>query len=490
MDNITEIRKGLDLLFEPGDVVELRVPRKHEVEYSSTTSGFFDDLDRLAEAIDYINTKKKQTVYVTMNPLKRDWQGVNNQAYIGSATLREELQLSQQPLEPRMKKSIAWESGKTHYSMRMSEDEDISLRRWILIDIDAGQPAGTNSSDQEHRDTLDMAMEIRAYLTSRGFPKTALTNSGNGHHIYVRIDLPNTTENLLLVKRFLKSINQNFRGQFGTAMVDEGMFNAARITKAAGTHVYKGPHTDDRPNRQSKVLHFASKTPTTETQITEIANEYISVAGEFDHFNPNDEVIDDKEIREKVDKLKSYLDYYDVNYQSIRQNGDDVIIPCTCPNASEHTMDGGELEAVAMVAATGAYSFRCQHAHCSDLHNWRGFRNFIESRSNKPVFVWDDRVLLLNGKQIAGPKQSQSTQPIIFNPKPTKEQKAIELLTKLCNPVCPPHIAKDIAKDQGISERTLQRAYAPANVFYVQGKNDCWLEQRSSQDETNMRTIY
>jgi len=68
MDNLTEIRKGLDLLFEPGDVVELRVPRKHEVEYSSTTSGFFDDLDRLAEAIDYINTKKKQTVYVTMNP--------------------------------------------------------------------------------------------------------------------------------------------------------------------------------------------------------------------------------------------------------------------------------------------------------------------------------------------------------------------------------------------------------------------------------------
>jgi len=80
-------------------------------------------------------------------PLRRDWQGINNQAYIGSATLRDELQLSQQPLEPRMKKSIAWESGKTHYSMRMSEDEDISHRRWILIDIDAGQPAGTNSSE-------------------------------------------------------------------------------------------------------------------------------------------------------------------------------------------------------------------------------------------------------------------------------------------------------------------------------------------------------
>jgi len=108
-------------------------------------------------------------------------------------------------------------------------------------------------------------------------------------------------------------------------MVDEGMFNAARITKAAGTYVYKGPHTEDRPNRQSKVLHFASKTPATESQVTEIANEYISVPGEFDHFNPNDEIIDDKEIREKVDKLKSYLDYYDVTYQSIRQNGDNII---------------------------------------------------------------------------------------------------------------------------------------------------------------------
>jgi hypothetical protein len=451
MDNLTEIRKGLDLLFEPGDVVELRVPRKHEVEYSSTTSGFFDDLDRLAEAIEYINTKKKQTVYVTMNPVKRDWQGVNNQAYIGSATLREELQTSQQPLEPRMKKSIAWESGKTHYSMRMSEDEDILSRRWILIDIDAGQPAGTNSSNQEHRDTLDMAMEIRAYLTSRGFPKTALTNSGNGHHIYVRIDLTNITENLLLVKRFLKSINSKFAGQFGTAMVDEGMFNAARITKAAGTFVYKGPHTDDRPNRQSKVLHFASKTPATETQITEIANEYISVPGEFDHFNPNDEVIDDKEIRERVNNLKSYLDYYDINYSAIKETEDNIVIPCTCPNFSDHTMNGGDLETVAFVRTSGQYGFKCQHAHCTSLHSWKGFRNFIESKSNKPAFIWDKRVLLLNGKQIAGPKMPQ--QPILIEQgKLSKTEKVMQILK-----TNPDNVYEEAAL-LGISEKTICRA--------------------------------
>ena len=91
MSNLLEIRRGLDLLYNQGDIVEMRVPRKHEVEYSSTTSGFFDDLDRLSEAIEYINTKKCQTVYVTLNPLKRDWQEVNNQAYVGSSTLRQEL---------------------------------------------------------------------------------------------------------------------------------------------------------------------------------------------------------------------------------------------------------------------------------------------------------------------------------------------------------------------------------------------------------------
>jgi len=450
MSNLLEIRRGLDLLYNQGDIVEMRVPRKHEVEYSSTTSGFFDDLDRLSEAIEYINTKKCQTVYVTLNPLKRDWQEVNNQAYVGSSTLRQELQNKGLPLEPRMKKSVSWESGKTHYSMRMAEDQDVLSRRWILIDIDAGQPAGTNSSEQEHVDTLDMAMAIREWLTRKGFPKTGLTNSGNGHHIYLRVDLSNDTSAILLVKRFLKAVSARFAGQYGTAMVDEGMFNAARITKAAGTIVYKGPPSPERPNRQSKVLHFASKEVAPLSLIESIASEYKPVAGEFSTFNPSDEVIDDKELRYKVERLKAYLEYYDIEYGPVRQSEEHVIIPCTCPNSSEHTMNGGELEAVASVRLSGQYGFNCQHAHCQGLKSWKGFRNFIESESGKEPFMWETVTVTLFGKHLCGPKPVEQP-PIIITNK-TKSAIANKLLKN--------HEYKEaceMAKDQDISERTMRR---------------------------------
>jgi hypothetical protein len=472
MSKLLEIRKGLDLLYNQGDVVEMRVPRKHEVEFSSTTSGFFDDLDRLAEAIEYINTQKQQTVYVTLNPLKQSWQEVNNQAYVGSSTLRQELQNKGLPLEPRMKKSVSWESGKTHYSMRMSEDQDILARHWVLIDIDAGQPAGTNSSEQEHADTLDMAMTIREWLTKKGFPKTGLTNSGNGHHVYLRVGIPNSLESLILVKKFLKSISAKFARKFGTAMVDEGMFNAARITKAAGTIVYKGPPSPDRPNRQSKVLHFASKEIATLSLLESVANEYKPAEDEFTHFNPNDEVVDDKELRHKVERLKAYLDYYEVDYGSVRQSEEYITIPCTCPNASEHTMNGGEFEAIASVRLSGQYGFFCHHAHCQQLKNWKGFKKFIESQSGKEPFIWETITITLNGKYLCGPKPPKQS-IVIENANKSNTEKIAQMLRESSDNLV------NRAAELGISRSTVFRAKRRIDSFkFIQSMSNV------SQNET------
>jgi hypothetical protein len=48
------------------------------------------------------------------------------------------------------------------------------------------------------------------------------------------VELENTPENTFLVRRFLKALKQRFDGNYGSAHIDEGMFNAGRITKAAG----------------------------------------------------------------------------------------------------------------------------------------------------------------------------------------------------------------------------------------------------------------
>ncbi len=276
---LSAIRKGLALLYETGDVVEVRVPRDINRKWDANISGFFDDLEKLARAIHEVNTRYKRTVYVTMNPLKPSWMGVNNKWYRGSGKLRKELKASNQPFNQRMKENTDWDSGKTYHTLRMADDNDVLCRRRILIDVDAGQPAGMNSSDAEKADALKMATEIMQYLQNCGFPTPALTDSGNGYHIYVRIDFENSLEMKVLVRRFLKALSQRFTGKYGTALVDEAMFNAGRITKATGTFVYKGANTPKRPQRRSGVISIGSTEHASVEQVTTVADEYSTNEG-------------------------------------------------------------------------------------------------------------------------------------------------------------------------------------------------------------------
>lgn len=472
MNELSEIKKGIAMLYKKGDVVEMRVPRKVDQEYSPNISGFFDDLGKLAIAIYQINQKYKSTIYTTLNPIKRDWMAVNNKVYVGSRVMKDEILANDGALEPRMKQSALWDTGKKHWSMRMSEDEDILRRQWVLIDVDAGQPAGTNSSHSEHADTLTMAKTIMRFLTDNGFPAPALTNSGNGHHVYVRVDLDNSTKSQFLVRRFLKALGQKFNGEFGTAMVDEGMFNAGRITKATGTHVFKGPHSEDRPCRQSFVIEMASNKFASEELITSIAELYVLKNGETLTMWSGDGVaIDDLSLKVQVSKVKDFLDFYDIDYKNIKQTGGEVIIPCVCPNSDEHTMNGGEFESVVMIAKTGALSFCCQHSHCQELRSWKGLKTFLEER-DETTFNWDEGVLFLNGKQMTGTIPQESI--ILEATKPLQREKAVKVLTAL-KPECRVSDARRIANEQGISERTLRENYATAGMTFVRRKDGDFL---------------
>lgn len=478
-DTLNEIRKGVSMLYRKGDVVEVRVPRKHDVEFSPNISGFFDNLETLAQAIYQINTEYKSTVYTTLNPVRPSWMAVNNKAYIGSKTMQDEMTRAGLALEPRMKKSVLWETGKTHWAMRMSEDEDILKRRWILIDIDAGQPANTNSSAAEHANTLAMAKAVIEFLTDRGFPAPALTNSGNGHHVYVRVDLENSAEDAFLVRRFLKSLHQRFHDQFGTAHVDEGMFNAGRITKATGSFVYKGKDTTERPCRFSRVLNSASAKFAMREQLQEIAEEYELQPGEsIGQWNGNNGIaIDNEELQDVVDRVRDFLDFYDLEHHDLRQTGADLILPCECPNAESHTMNGGELECVVMIASDGSLSFCCQHAHCQQLRTWKGMRAFVEEKTGNK-FQWTKGTLFLDGRKVVDGKLEPLPQQSIPTSSAARprglQEKAIEILTSL-KPECLLTVARERAAAAGVSERTLSRAYPFAGVKYERRKDDDYL---------------
>jgi hypothetical protein len=493
-ETIAGIRKGLALLYEGGDVVELRVPRDLNRKWDANISGFFDDLQKLAEAIHEVNTRYKRTVYTTLNPLKRGWQYVNNRWYRGGNKLKKDLGDARRPLTPCMKEG--WKDGEQYFTLRMSNDDDVLKRRWILIDIDAGQPAGMNSSDAEKQDALEMAREVIHYLEGRGFPTPALTNSGNGYHVYVRIDFENSPEMKVLVRRFLKALGQRFTGKYGTALVDEAMFNPARITKATGSFVHKGANTPKRPQRRSGVISAGSRVPATLEQVKGIADEYVPTKGEtFESWTGDDMdvVVDDEKLRNQVTILKRYLERNGIKYGAVTFEDRGIMLPCVCPNSAEHTTaTGGTL---AMVNPSGSFGFCCQHAHCSELRSWKCFREFVDARfrrthPNEPAFQWSLGTVTVADIQLVEPKPATKKSRIKTARAKANDERLAEaearlgskpdsvivinegtdalaewLLDKLCQPSCFVKEANARAAELGISKRLLRRTYPAAGVI-------------------------
>ncbi|OPY46752.1 MAG: hypothetical protein A4E42_00405 [Methanoregulaceae archaeon PtaU1.Bin222] len=227
-----EIRSALSLLFEPGQVVEVRAMTGEGI-----ASGYFDDQDALAAAVGPLDASGTAGIYVTLNEV--------NPALLSRRANRIKMRLS--------KKDAT------------TADADITRRRWFPVDIDPVRPSGVSSTDEEHQAALVRAAEIAAYLgRERGWPAPVMADSGNGAHLLYRIDLPNDEENRDLVKQCLEALDTMFSNSAAT--VDTANFNAARIWKIYGTTSRKGDHTPDRPHRKSQVLSGADQVDVVEKE--------------------------------------------------------------------------------------------------------------------------------------------------------------------------------------------------------------------------------
>src|SRR5262245_15200882 len=213
-----QIERALAVLYEPGLVVELRVPKTRK----RVLSGYFDNFTALATEAAKVNGRGPG-VYTTLNPVNR-------------------------ALLARAKNRVQdWVEATT-------TDADIARRRWILLDFDAIRPTGISSSDAEHEAALAAARTGMQWLSTHGVPTDSmvLVNSGNGAHVLLRVDLANDEASTLLVQRVIDAVAL-FCGTPGVC-VDRTVFNAARITKLAGTVAAKGDNTDERPHRRAQLL--------------------------------------------------------------------------------------------------------------------------------------------------------------------------------------------------------------------------------------------
>jgi hypothetical protein len=142
-------------------------------------------------------------------------------------------------------------------------DKDIDRIANLLIDVDAdpGGVSGVSSTDADHRAALEMAEIIQADLSKGGWPEPMQGDSGNGAHLIYPVDLPNTPENVTLIKEVLLALALRYKDPLARLNlgIDTAVFNPSRLTKLFGPMVRKGDDTKTRPHRLAKILSNPEK---------------------------------------------------------------------------------------------------------------------------------------------------------------------------------------------------------------------------------------
>ncbi len=218
------ILDALNLLHNPGSVLEIRIP---EPVTGYPLSGYFDNPAAAAKAA-AAHSGKAAAVYVTLNPVAGDLlaRSANRVKTVGR-------------------------KGAT------TTDKEITRRRWFPIDFDPVRPAGISSTDAERDAALAKARAVRNWLAVCGWPTPVFADSGNGAHLLYRVDLPNDDRTKTLFERAMKVLASRFDCPEGTPLavkVDTGVFNASRIWKLYGTLAAKGDSTETRPHRVAGIV--------------------------------------------------------------------------------------------------------------------------------------------------------------------------------------------------------------------------------------------
>ena len=207
-----EIRRAAGVLFEPGQVIEVRA----FPESGRPRSGYFDDLDALAKTTDALAADPSITgIYWTINPV-----------------------------DPVL---LARRHNSIGPAKETTTDAGIMRRRWLLVDADPERPSGISATDGEKAAAFARADEIAAALEKAGWPAPVRADSGNGVHLLYRVDLPNDADATALIRRCLEALSARFSDE--AVKVDTTVSNAARIVRLYGTPNRKGANMPDRPHR-------------------------------------------------------------------------------------------------------------------------------------------------------------------------------------------------------------------------------------------------
>jgi hypothetical protein len=212
------------LLIAPDQVVELRALKVlQRYGRPQTVAGYFDrdHLPDMAEVALEIS-QSAMGVYFMLNPINPDL------------------------LARRCNRIDVAQEGE------LTKDKNVIARRWLLVDVDPVRDSHISSSDTEKALALDTARNVREFLRGRAWPEPIFADSGNGFHLFYRVDLP--AEDGGQVEGVLRALADRF--DTDQVKIDRSVFNPARICKLPGTWARKGDSTPTRPHRQAQLLEI------------------------------------------------------------------------------------------------------------------------------------------------------------------------------------------------------------------------------------------
>jgi hypothetical protein len=318
-----EIERAVHALYREGDTVEIRITKTTN---QGVISGYTNNGSTLIEMLSGINGDFP-AIYALLNPC--------DPKLLARAANR---------LKPRAKVTTS--------------DPDILERRWLLVDCDAVRPAEISSTDAEHEAAIERARDIRATLAEEGWPTPILADSGNGAHLLYALAMPNDAVSKELLENVLKVLAARFND--GVVIVDQTVFNAARISKCYGTPVRKGDDTPDRPHRLSRILDLPA-------QLEPVTRE--TLEGLVADWGPKEQPRPARDQRYEQFDVENFIHWHLKARPPVPHEGGLKWVLEECPFNPDHKAP----DAAIFQRADGSLAFKCFHNSCADK-GWRDVR--------------------------------------------------------------------------------------------------------------------
>ena len=323
----SEVYKWFDILKNNKELVEIRL-----IGSNKTGSGYFTDAKTLIEAIKPYTDS--YNCYFTLNSINPACYGREQKDKI--------------VLRPK----------------NTTQDNEILIRNYVLIDLDPKRPSGVCSTKEESMKAYEKGKEVTKFLMGNGFYEPLVVFSSSGIHLYLKCALINNEENTKLVKRFLNAISMLFSDD--DVDCDTSVYNAARISRLIGSYSCKGANNDvTRPQRKCRFLSIPDEIKVNEREyFVKIANMY-----------PEEEQ-PSRENNYSVERfdLEAFLQKHNIEVTKVEQvaGGKKYVLKHCIFNHSHTGKD-----AVIFQRDSGQIAYHCFHASCQQ-YSWHDVRLMFE----------------------------------------------------------------------------------------------------------------